>query len=264
MAGDVAELATHLGFGQFRVAGEDWGAAIAYAIAAFHRPRVQQLAFQETLLPGLPAGPGLPGGEHDPSLAADDVRTGWHFSFFSLPNVPELLLAGRERPFWTWYARRQMWDPSALAEDIDEIVHSAEQPGGTRAILEMYRARQTDAEQNRPHYADPISCPVLAVGAQAYLGDKYPDSSRTWPATSAAPSSPRPVTTSRWRTRPPWPRPTSTSSQAAKPRIQPRDPAAYRSSISDRSKSGRAYRPSGGGPAWQSRGRVWRRVWAPS
>jgi pimeloyl-ACP methyl ester carboxylesterase len=35
----------------------------------------------------------------------------------------------------------------------------------------MYRARQTDAEQNRPHYADPISCPVLAVGAQGYLGD---------------------------------------------------------------------------------------------
>ena len=33
MAGDVAELATHLGFDQFRVAGEDWGAAIAYAVA---------------------------------------------------------------------------------------------------------------------------------------------------------------------------------------------------------------------------------------
>ena len=153
-------------------AGEDWGAAIAYAVAAFHRSRVRQLVFQETLLPGLAAGPGLPGGGHDPSLAADDMRTGWHFSFFSLPNLPELLLAGRERPFWTWYARRHMWDPSALAEeDIDEMVHSAEQPGGTRAMLEMYRARQTDAEQNRPHYADPISCPVLAVGAQAYLGD---------------------------------------------------------------------------------------------
>jgi pimeloyl-ACP methyl ester carboxylesterase len=62
--------------------------------------------------------------------------------------------------------------PSALAEqDIDEIVSSAEQPGGTRAVSEMYRARQADAERNRPHYADPISCPVLAVGAQDYLGD---------------------------------------------------------------------------------------------
>jgi pimeloyl-ACP methyl ester carboxylesterase len=97
MAGDVAELATHLGFEQFRVAGEDWGAAIAYAVAAFHRPRVKQLVFQETLLPGLPFV------EPDPLPAADDMRTGWHFSFFGLPNVPELLLAGRERPFWTWY-----------------------------------------------------------------------------------------------------------------------------------------------------------------
>jgi pimeloyl-ACP methyl ester carboxylesterase len=166
MANDLAALATHLGFDRFRVAGEDWGAAIAYAVAAFHRRRVQQLVFQETLLPGLPAG------EPDPSLAPDDGRTGWHFGFFSLPNIPELLLAGRERQFWTYFARRQMWDPSALTEsDIDEMVRSVEQPGGTRAILEMYRARQADAEQNRPHYADPIGCPVLAVGAQAYLGE---------------------------------------------------------------------------------------------
>jgi len=167
MAGDIAELATQLGFDEFRVVGEDWGAAIAYAVAAFHRPRVRQLVFQETLLPGLPAS------ARDPSLAPDDGRTGWHFSFFSLPNLPELLLAGRERAFWTYFARRQMWDPSALTEaDIDEMVRSVEQPGGTRAILEMYRNREVDAEQNRPHYADPISCPVLAVGADAYLGDE--------------------------------------------------------------------------------------------
>jgi hypothetical protein len=42
---------------------------------------------------------------------------------------PELLLAGRERPFWSYLARQQMWDPSALTEDdIDEMVHPAEQP----------------------------------------------------------------------------------------------------------------------------------------
>jgi len=167
MAGDVAQLATHLGFERFRVAGEDWGAAIAYSVAAFHRPRVQQLVFQETLLPGLPAG------ERDACLAPDDGRTGWHFGLFSLPHLPELLLAWRERPCWTYVARRQTWDPSALTEqDIGEMVRSVEQPGGTRAILEMYRAREVDAEQNRPHYADPISCPVLAVGGQSYLGDK--------------------------------------------------------------------------------------------
>jgi pimeloyl-ACP methyl ester carboxylesterase len=77
MAGDVAELATHLGFGQFRVAGGDWGAAIAYAVAAFHRPRVQQLVFQETLLPGLPAGPGLPGGDAHHASGDHQRRPSW-------------------------------------------------------------------------------------------------------------------------------------------------------------------------------------------
>jgi hypothetical protein len=72
--------------------GEDWGAAIAYAVAAVHRTRVQ-LVFQETLLPGL-----APPSQPDPSLPADDGRTGWHFSFFGVANLPELLLAGRERP----------------------------------------------------------------------------------------------------------------------------------------------------------------------
>jgi len=64
------------------------------------------------------------------------------------------------------------------------MVHSVEQPGGTRAILEMYRARQLDAEQNRPHYANPISCPVLAVGGQAYL-DFFAGRRTRLPGTSA-------------------------------------------------------------------------------
>jgi hypothetical protein len=67
----------------------DWFNTGAYAVAAFHRTRVQQLVFQETLLPGLP-----PAGQPDPSLPADDGRTGWHFSFFGVPNLPGLLHRG--------------------------------------------------------------------------------------------------------------------------------------------------------------------------
>ena len=61
---------------------------------------------------------------------------------------------------------------TAPGREPTALLDLAEQPGGNRAIMEMYRARQTDAEQNRPQSADPISCPVLAVGAQAYLGDE--------------------------------------------------------------------------------------------
>jgi hypothetical protein len=59
----------------------------------------------------------------------------------ALPHIPELQLAGRERPFWSYLARRQMWDPNSLTEDIDEMVHSVEQPAR--------QATATGCENNR-------------------------------------------------------------------------------------------------------------------
>jgi hypothetical protein len=53
----------------------------------------------------------------------------------ALPSrlVPELPLAGRERPFGSCLARRQMRDPSAPTEDdIDEMAHPAGQPARRR------------------------------------------------------------------------------------------------------------------------------------
>jgi pimeloyl-ACP methyl ester carboxylesterase len=165
MAADVAALATGLGFDTFRVAGEDWGAAIAYAVAAFHRPRVRQLVFQEARLPGLPvAAADLP-------EQPDDPRNNWHRGFFSLPHYPEFLLAGKERAFWTYFMRHTMGNPVAVSEaELAELIGWVDQPGATQAILAVYRATPTDALQNEPHYNDPLACPVLAVGAAGYFG----------------------------------------------------------------------------------------------
>jgi pimeloyl-ACP methyl ester carboxylesterase len=133
LAADIATLMATLGHDRYRVVGEDWGAAVAYAVAAFHRPKVVQLVFQET-------------------------------------RLPELLLAGRERAFWTYFMRRIMWDPSAYTDaDEDEYTRGLEEPGGNHAVFELYRATEIDADQNRPQFAIPLECPVLAVGGRAYL-----------------------------------------------------------------------------------------------
>lgn len=163
LAADVAALMATLGHDRYRVVGEDWGAAVAYAVAAFHRPKVVQLVFQETRLPGLPVPDLGP-------LAAEDPRTGWHRSLFGLPHYPELLITGRERAFWTYFMRRIMWDPSAYTDaDEDEYTRGLEEPGGNHAVFELYRATGIDADQNRPQFAVPLECPVLAVGGRAYL-----------------------------------------------------------------------------------------------
>ncbi|MFJ4988161.1 alpha/beta fold hydrolase [Streptomyces sp. NPDC088732] len=167
MADDVAALASDFGFDTFRVVGEDWGANIAYATAAFHRARVTQLVFQETRLPGLPvAASDLP-------ERPDDPRNNWHRAFFGLPHYPEFLLAGKERAFWTYFMKRTMGNPAAVSDaDLEELIGWVTQPGATHAILALYRSTQLDAAQNQPHYDDPITCPVLAVGAQSYFGDE--------------------------------------------------------------------------------------------
>jgi hypothetical protein len=48
----------------------------------------------------------------------------------ALPSrmFPELLLAGRERPFWSCLARRQMGAQRPHRDDIDEMAHPIEQP----------------------------------------------------------------------------------------------------------------------------------------
>ena len=167
MANDVVALADHLGHSTFRIVGEDWGAAIAYAVAAFHRHRVRQLVYQEMRLPGLDTHPA------DIALAGDDPRTGWHFSFFNVPHFPELLMPGHERAFWTAFVTRTMVDPSAATnEDLDEIVRSMELPGGLHTILSVYRASQLDATQNRTQFGTPLQIPVLAVGGAGYLAEE--------------------------------------------------------------------------------------------
>jgi superfamily I DNA/RNA helicase len=53
MAKDIADLATHLGYETFNLAGEDWGASTAYQVAAQWPERVKKLVPQSKLRKGL-------------------------------------------------------------------------------------------------------------------------------------------------------------------------------------------------------------------
>lgn len=172
MAEDIVQLADFLGIEKFRIVGEDWGAAIAYAVAAFHRDRVVQMVFQEMLLPGIGYGANVVAGRTD-NLKKIDTRTMWHLDFFNVPHYPEMLMVGKEREFWSFFMRREMWDPSAATpEDIEEEVRWLSDPGGTHTILEVYRANELDGEQNQTQFANKLNIPVLAVGGEAFFGDE--------------------------------------------------------------------------------------------
>lgn len=172
MAQDIVSLADFLGIDKFRIVGEDWGAAIAYAVSAFHRDRVTQMVFQEMLLPGIGYGAQEVAGRTD-KLKKIDTRTMWHLDFFNVPHYPEILMQGKERIFWSEFMKREMWDPSAATpEEVEEQLRWLETPGGTHTILEVYRANELDGEQNKTQFEQKLTIPVLAVGGEAFFGDE--------------------------------------------------------------------------------------------
>jgi pimeloyl-ACP methyl ester carboxylesterase len=96
IADDLAELMTKLGHEKFHMCGEDWGAAAAYQVAARHPQRVLSLIYQEMLLPGM-------GLEEWATFNPKKPETHlWHVAFYYVRDVPELLITGREREYFTW------------------------------------------------------------------------------------------------------------------------------------------------------------------
>jgi pimeloyl-ACP methyl ester carboxylesterase len=169
IAEDLAQLMTRLGHDQFYVAGEDWGAAFAYALTASYRDRVKKLSYGEMLLPGY-------GLEEWSNLAAENVNSNhflWHVSFFHVRDFPELLITGREKLFWSTWMKAETYDPSAITDDcVEEWARCSAAPGGLRAIFEVYRATFENIELDQKWAKEKLTMPVLAVGSHYFIADE--------------------------------------------------------------------------------------------
>ena len=91
----------------------------------------------------------------------------WHFAFHAVRDIPEMLIAGRERPYLQHFFTTRSVDPSAItAADLDVYVAAYASPGGIRAGLEVYRTFDQDVADNRAALErdGKLTVPVLAVG----------------------------------------------------------------------------------------------------
>jgi pimeloyl-ACP methyl ester carboxylesterase len=102
----------------------------------------------------------------------DSSGRAWHFAFHKVQNLPESLVAGRERTYLTeGFYRALSYNPAAFTEaDIDEYVRCYSAPGSMRAGFEYFRAFQEDSKQNEEYFKSKLSMPVLALGGAQSLG----------------------------------------------------------------------------------------------
>ena len=158
MAQDIHTLVQdRLGIGEPVVmVGHDVGLWIGYAYARRYPDDVSHLAIMEAPVPG--------------TAVFDQLRPRlWHFAFHAVRDVPEALVAGRERLYLQQFFADRYGDPSAVsAAEFDAYVAAYSAPGAMRAAFETYRTFDQDAADNRAELEQhgKLSMPVLFLGGE--------------------------------------------------------------------------------------------------
>jgi pimeloyl-ACP methyl ester carboxylesterase len=157
-AEDLHQLIGHLGVGPVHLTGQDISGGTVFRLAATHPEDVLSFTGIEMGLAGF----GL-------EALADVAHGGsWHIGALAAPDVPDLLLAGREREFLDRFLFGPLTAvPGAVsAADLDEFSRTYAQPGGWRGASGLYRSMLGEgAELRALAQAHPLAVPVLAVDA---------------------------------------------------------------------------------------------------
>ncbi|HEV2802168.1 MAG TPA: alpha/beta hydrolase [Pyrinomonadaceae bacterium] len=136
LVGDVLGLADHFGARAAAVAGHDWGAAVAWAVAARHPERVRKVAALQV----------PPMSVWFANMTLKQALRSWYMLFFQLPSLPEWQIgandfAALERMF-KQTSRPGTFTATDLAVYKNALRQKSEQTNTTAltAALNYYRA----------------------------------------------------------------------------------------------------------------------------
>ena len=160
LAVSVHGLLSQLGLDRYYLAAHDVGAWVAYPYAQLFGEEVRRLALLDAGIPGITLPDALP-------LAPEKAWRTWHFAFHAIPDLPEVLITGREREYLDWFLRRKTANPEAFSDaDLEEYLRTFKKAGGLRTGLAYYRAAALSARQNRElNERGKLQVPVLTLGA---------------------------------------------------------------------------------------------------
>jgi pimeloyl-ACP methyl ester carboxylesterase len=149
---DMVAVLDALGVELTHVVGHDWGAGLAWALAAFVPERVDRLVVMSV---------GHPNTLRNPSI--EQREKGWYQLLFQFDGVAEALI---QRDDWKLFR-----DMLGAARDRDRYLADLARPGALTAGLNWYRANakpEQELERARPFPA--VAAPTLGIWSS---GDNY-------------------------------------------------------------------------------------------
>jgi pimeloyl-ACP methyl ester carboxylesterase len=149
---DMVAVLDALGVERAHVVGHDWGAGLAWALAAYAPARVERLVAMSV---------GHPNTLRQPSI--EQREKGWYQLLFQFTGVAEALI---QRDDWKLF--REML---GNAQDRERYIADLSRPGALTAGLNWYRANATpeqELERTRPFPA--VNVPAMGIWSS---GDEY-------------------------------------------------------------------------------------------
>jgi pimeloyl-ACP methyl ester carboxylesterase len=149
---DMIAVLDALGLRRVHIVGHDWGAGVAWMLAALAPDRVERLVVMSV---------GHPNELREPSI--EQRQKHWYQLLFQFSNVAESLLTRDD-----WKLFRQILRG---ADDLDRYLADLARPGALTAALNWYRAGaapQLELRRMRPFPA--VSVPTLGMWSS---GDDY-------------------------------------------------------------------------------------------
>ncbi len=155
MARDMHEVMLALGHTSYALVGHDRGGRVAHRLALDYPDAVTRLCVLD-IVPTHAVFAGT-----DRHLAA----AYWHWFFFQVPDLPELMISAAPEPFLRAMFRGLTFRAGAIEEPmVQEYLRAFTVPGTIRAGLEDYRAAATrDFEDDERDLGKRVRCPLLAI-----------------------------------------------------------------------------------------------------
>jgi pimeloyl-ACP methyl ester carboxylesterase len=168
VAQTIGAAIDRLGLQSFDFVGFDIGMWIGYPLALQRTQQVRTLTLIDARIPGLvPFPPFNPHG----------ALVSWHFAFNMLPELPEILIEGREREFLAWLFKSRTPTPGVFSDaDVDEYARVYRGRTAIASALGYYRALPaTIAEVERLKQGPKLAMPVLAIAGEHGVGATMAD-----------------------------------------------------------------------------------------
>ncbi|HEY2631770.1 MAG TPA: alpha/beta hydrolase [Solirubrobacteraceae bacterium] len=172
LANDIAALIRSFGEQDAYLAGHDWGAAVAYAVAMGHPDVVRRLAILNVPHPARML---------EGFRTAKQLRKSWYMFFFQIPKLPEYLIGREDFSF----AKRSLRSDSKEAftdEDLERYVEAWSQPGALTGMINYYRAALRRSPGKAVKGLAPVKAKTLVIWGMRdrHLGSELAEPAPEW------------------------------------------------------------------------------------